>query len=66
MGAQTSEKTGGRVLLPAGEGGRAKREPDRAEPEERGPIRANIDAFPHPRPALRAVPLPKGEGHTHI
>src|SRR5438874_5320687 len=47
-------KSGGRVLLPLGEGGPAKREPDRVKPQEKGRMRAKIDALPNPHPALRA------------
>src|SRR5438270_12633318 len=49
------------VLLPPGEGGPAKREPDRAKPQEKGRMRARIDAFPNPHPALRAT-LSRREG----
>src|SRR5437764_14924137 len=42
-----------RALLPLEEGGRAKREPDRRKPQEKGRMRAGFDAFPDPHPALR-------------
>src|SRR5438309_9174817 len=50
---QISPKIGRRVLVPLGEGGPAKRQPDRAKPQDKGRMRANMRQNPHP--ALRAT-----------